>query len=220
MIKKVPCIIFGTGAVSGEVAYLIQEINEQSLEKQYDLLGFVCAGQEEIGGKVGEYPILCSDSQFAQIISGYSELAVFIPMANPRIKKNIHQKIADFTNLSFPNLIHPRVNTRNLTLGVGNIIQENVSISIDVKMKDFNMINYAVFLGHDMEMGSYNTVNPQAKICGNVKMEEQCFVGVGATVLQNLKIGSGSTVGAGALVRQEVKANQTVVGIPARPISK
>lgn len=216
MKEKIPVMIFGSGAVSREAAYLIEEINMQSQEEKYEILGFVGEIQLQVGQKLGKYPILCTDDEFKEKAKGYSCLGVVIPMGNSQIKKKIYDKIKDFPHLYFPNLIHPKVNIRNLTLGMGNIIQENVSISIEGKMGNFNLINYAAFLGHDVEIGDFTVVGPQAKICGSVKLENECFIGVGATVLQNLSIGKNAVVGAGAVVIENIILGQTVVGVPAR----
>jgi serine O-acetyltransferase len=55
-------------------------------------------------------------------------------------------------------------------------------------------------------------------------IEDNVFIGVGAVVLGSdtgdLRIGKGAKIGAGAVVVRDVASNQTVVGIPARPVDK
>lgn len=45
-------------------------------------------------------------------------------------------------------------------------------------------------------------------------------IGASATILPGVTIGKGAVVGAGAVVTKNVEDGTTVVGIPARPISK
>ena len=218
--NKIPTLIFGTGAVSAEAAYLIEEINAQSQENFYDILGFVGEKEEAVGQIYGKYGVCTWDGGVAEYAKEYRQLAGVLAIADPQIRQKIYQKVKSISHLEFPNFIHPQVNTRNLVLGAGNIIQENVSISIQIVMGDFNFINYAAFLGHDVRIGDFCVVNPQANLCGNVCLGNQAFVGVGATVLQNLRIGSKAVIGAGAVVTKDVEDMQTVVGIPARPVSE
>src|SRR5208282_5149860 len=53
-------------------------------------------------------------------------------------------------------------------------------------------------------------------------IEDHVLIGVGAIVLgsnsSNLRIGRGAKIGAGAVVVRDVESNQTVVGMPARPV--
>lgn len=220
MQDKITAMIFGTGALSREAAYLLEEINICGLQEQYELIGFIAEKETEVGTRVDNYLVVCTDGQLEEVSSKYDKLALVIPMASPQIKSKIYQDVKHLSNCYFPNLIHPRVNTRNLRLGIGNIIQENVSVSIDVQLGDFTFINYGVFLGHDAKIGDFGVVNPKANICGNVTIEEKCLIGVGSTVLQNLTIGRESVVGASALVTKDVKEGQIMVGIPAKEIQR
>lgn len=218
MLEKIPAIIFGTGAVSREAAYLIEEINAEAKAQSYDILGYIGETEEQIGQSIDGLPVLATDHQVAEIAKNWQKLALIIPMASPQIKRKIYEEVKDFPNCFFPNLIHPRVNLRNLKLGQGNIIQENTSISIGVCLGDFILINYGAFLGHDATIRSFCVINPQAKVCGNVVVEEECLLGVGSTILQNLRVGQGAIVGAGAVVTKEVQAESIVVGIPAKVV--
>jgi serine O-acetyltransferase len=53
-------------------------------------------------------------------------------------------------------------------------------------------------------------------------VEDNVSIGVGAILIGNnsgnLRIGKGAKIGAGAVVTRDVESNQTVVGVPARPV--
>jgi serine O-acetyltransferase len=49
---------------------------------------------------------------------------------------------------------------------------------------------------------------------------DDVFVGSGAKIFGALTVGSGARIGANAVVLHDVAAGETVVGIPARPLSR
>jgi serine O-acetyltransferase len=51
-------------------------------------------------------------------------------------------------------------------------------------------------------------------------LADDIFIGSGAKVIGGVAIGSGARIGANAVVLRDVAANTTVVGIPARPVTK
>jgi len=51
-------------------------------------------------------------------------------------------------------------------------------------------------------------------------VERGASIGSNATILGGVRIGSGAVVGAGAVVVRDVAAGSTVVGSPARPVSR
>ena len=73
-------------------------------------------------------------------------------------------------------------------------------------------------IGHDCTIEDYVFIGPGAHICGGVTIEEGAFIGAGAVIKQCVKVGRWSIVGAGAVVVKDVKANTTVVGVPAKPL--
>ena len=50
--------------------------------------------------------------------------------------------------------------------------------------------------------------------------EDYVSIGVGASIKPGVKLGRGSVIGVGAAVINDVLPETTVVGVPAKPISK
>ena len=69
-------------------------------------------------------------------------------------------------------------------------------------------------------------IAPGANVSGNVELKEGAYIGTNAAILQGesikkkITIGKFSIVGAGAVVTKDVDADSTVVGIPAKLITK
>jgi acetyltransferase-like isoleucine patch superfamily enzyme len=55
---------------------------------------------------------------------------------------------------------------------------------------------------------------------GGVRVESGALVGIGAVVLPRIVIGAASVVGAGSVVTRDVAPGETVVGAPARPLTR
>lgn len=215
-----PTVIFGTGGISREAAFLIAKINSYSNVPVYDLLGFVSKNECEINGMIEGVKIVTSDSNFHDYALKFPSLGVVLAFGAPILKRVLYDKLSDIGNLVFPNLIHPNVDfdKSSINLGVGNMIDSGAILAINSKVDSFNLIHFNSTIGHDAKIQNFCVINPQVKISGNVTVEDEVLIGTGATILQGLTIGSNAIVGAGAVVVKNVDRLSTVVGVPARPI--
>ena len=224
-ITSIPLILFGTGGASKEVYYLIEQINKVSQDEKYEILGCI----EEDEKKVGELAfskinVIATDENVQSLISNYEQVAIVIPIGDPKIKKKIFEKIDSYNceNILYPNLIHPNaiVDSTLVKMDQGNIISAGVVMACDIELGNFNLINRSCTIGHDVSIGNFNTLNPMATISGDVHIGNDNLIGAGAIVLQGISIGDNITVGAGAVVTKDVEESVTVVGIPATQLIK
>jgi len=56
-------------------------------------------------------------------------------------------------------------------------------------------------------------------LIGEIQIGEKAFIGAGSIILSGITIGTGAVVGAGAVVTKDVAPGETVVGIPAKPVT-
>ncbi len=197
---------------------LAEQIN--SLQHGWAILGFVGDPGCEVGKNLGIASILGDDDWLlAQNISADLVLGIGYPLIRNRLVQ-LYSKYED--RFSFPNLVHPNVviDYRRVEMGMGNTISPGCVFTCDITIGGFNHFNYNATVGHDVKIGSYNVINPGANISGYVKIGDDVLIGTGAQILQKLEVGSGATVGAGAVVTRQVARGLTVVGVPARPITK
>ena len=82
------------------------------------------------------------------------------------------------------------------------------------------MINTSASIDHDCVLGECVFIAPGARLGGNVRVGDLSFIGIGASVLPGCALGRNVTVGAGAVVIGDVPDNVTVVGVPARIVTK
>jgi sugar O-acyltransferase (sialic acid O-acetyltransferase NeuD family) len=212
-------VIFGSGGIARETAFLIEEINLR-MPNRFLILGFIESDTIKIGERLGPYKILCSDDAFPHFSKSFPQLGVVLPFGNPCLKRKVAEKvnITQLRNLVYPNLIHPNVTFQKYScdLGIGNIITSGVRLTVNVTLGNFNLLNLNTTVGHDAKIGNYNVINPLSAISGGVIINDEVLVGTGAKILQNLMVNSRVTIGAGAVVTKNVAEGETVIGIPAK----
>lgn len=203
--------IFGAGGLGREVYCLIQAINK--IKPTWDFIGFFDDGNEK--GTFNEY---------GEILGGINEvnnynnpLSLVIAIGNGAIIEKIVFKITN-DYISYPNIIAPSVifyDYNSAKLGIGNVIVFYSSISCNVEIGNFNILNGFISIGHDTAIGSFNSIMPGVRISGNVKIDNNNFIGTNAVVLPQQKIGCNVVIGAGSVVVRKTQDNFTYTGNPA-----
>jgi UDP-2-acetamido-3-amino-2,3-dideoxy-glucuronate N-acetyltransferase len=114
-------------------------------------------------------------------------------------------------------------------------IQQGVRIGANCKIQSHAFIctgveiEAGVFVSHGVLF--INDKYPRATVDGRLQtegdwkllptiVEEQATLGSGAVILGGVRIGRGALVGAGAVVTRDVEPGQTVVGNPARALTR
>ncbi len=103
--------------------------------------------------------------------------------------------------------IHPAARIgRRLIIdhGMGVVIGETAEVGDDV------------YLYHQVTLGGTSSERGKR----HPTIGNNVIVGAGAKILGGITVGDGARVGANAVVVQSVAANETVVGIPARPVER
>lgn len=123
--------------------------------------------------------------------------------------------------VELPTLIHPNACVSQYAhIGYSCVVMAMAVINPFVKIGFGGIINTASTLDHDCVLGDCVHVSPGANLAGGVTVGSCSWVGIGASVKQYLNIGSNVLVGAGAAVVSDVADNVTVVGVPAKSITR
>jgi maltose O-acetyltransferase len=126
--------------------------------------------------------------------------------------------------LGFGTVIKPYVIINNpglVRIGKNVSIQEFVHIwgGGEVEIGDNTTIathSIITSLTHAMDVPLFK----ESLIKQKVKIGQNVWVGSGAVIFPGISIGDGAIIGAGAVVTRDVDSGATVVGVPARPVSK
>lgn len=110
-------------------------------------------------------------------------------------------------------------------IGEGAILCHFTQLTSNIRIgKQFHANIYS-YVAHDCVIGDYVTFAPGVRCNGNIHIEDQAYIGTGAIIKQGtptkpLVIGKGAVVGMGAVVTKDVAPGVTVVGNPARQLTK
>ncbi len=209
-------VIIGAGGLGKEVLAMLGYMNLQH-NTGCEVVGFLDDGLE-VGTLVNGVGVLGKVDDHRTLLS--EDCSVFIAIADPKIKKKIHQKL-ESVGYNFPNLIFPNTVVYDNTfvqMGKGIIIGAGCVLTTNIEIKDFVFININSVIGHDVSIGAYCSIMPGCKISGNVFFGHQILVGTNGTVLPGIQLGPGAIVGAGATVTRDVESGTVVVGTPALPM--
>lgn len=112
----------------------------------------------------------------------------------------------------------------DVVIGEGAILSPFVTLTSNIRIGRHFHANLYSYVEHDCVVGDFVTFAPGVRCNGNVVIEDYVYVGSGAVIKQGrpgepIVIGRGAVVGMGAVVTRSVRPGDTVVGIPARPVS-
>ncbi len=208
---KKDVFIYGAGGLGREVFSMLHALPD------WNVIGFYDDGKR-IGDKIGRLSVLGSLNELLEV---KEKAEVIIAIGNPGIKSQLAVKLSANQFISFPSLIHPRALLQDQTsvkMGEGCIITAGVILTTDIHIGKHVLLNLNCTIGHDVHIGDYSSVMPGANIAGEVNIGNGVLIGSGANILNGIKVGNNSRIGAGAVVTKDVLENETVAGVPARPL--
>jgi sugar O-acyltransferase (sialic acid O-acetyltransferase NeuD family) len=208
-----PIFIVGAGGLGLEMLAMLKSFPEYTANGFYD-------DHIENGAVVHGLVCLGTINELAEV---QNETYVIIAIGEPSEKKLVIDKIRASKHIHFPSFIHPTailLNEKEIKIGRGTIITAGVVLTTHIQIGDFVLINLNSTIGHHVQVYNFTSIMPGVNVAGKVSIDEAVLIGSGANVLNGLTIGSQAKVGSGAVVTKDVEANQTVVGIPAKPLTK
>jgi sugar O-acyltransferase (sialic acid O-acetyltransferase NeuD family) len=116
---------------------------------------------------------------------------------------------------------HPSaIVAKDATVREGSMICAGAVINTGAIVGANSIVNTAASVDHHCRLGDHVHVAPGVRLGGDVQVGDGALIGIGAVVLPGKRIGAWAIVGAGAVVIDDVAPGTTVVGVPAKPITK
>lgn len=168
-----------------------------------------------------------SEPVFGRPVIGLDSLEpddrVMLAIADPATREAVADRLAGAT---YYNVAAPTsVTGPEVEIGTGAILMDQAMITASVKIGIQFHCNIYSYVEHDCVIGDYVTFAPRVSCNGNVHIGHGCYIGAGAVIRQGtpgkpLHIGERAVVGMGAVVTKSVPPGVTVVGNPARLLSR
>lgn len=110
-------------------------------------------------------------------------------------------------------------------IGDGSIFCANAMVTSNVKIGRYFQANIYSYVAHDCVIGDFVTFAPGVRCNGRVHIGDFAYIGTNAVIKQGnnqapIRIGRGAVVGMGAVVTKDVPEGATVIGNPARVMTK
>ena len=206
-------LIVGTGGLAKEAAQLARRMDPQGL--RWDRMAYVTCDPEQLGAVLPFGSVAYLDDDLMRLAR---KVDVVIGIGMPTVRRTVAEKLRGNPALAFPNLIHPstELDPHLVEIGCGNMITQGVVMTCDIRLGDFNLLNWNSTIGHDSQIGSFNVINPGCSVSGHVRLADECLLGTGCRILENLSVGYQTTIGAGAVVTKSIAEPGVYVGVPVR----
>lgn len=154
-----------------------------------------------------------------------SRKAVCIAVANSVLREDLATKCQAEGFESTSVIADTAVIMDQVTIGEGAILASFVTLTSNICIGRHFHANLYSYVAHDCIIGDFVTFAPAVRCNGNIVIEDHAYIGTGAVLKQGrpgapLVIGRGAVVGMGAVVTKNVPPGVTVVGNPARPLTK
>lgn len=205
--------IYGASGFGKEVAPLLRTTTPQA--------ELVFIDDNKSGGKIANYKII----KFEDFLAIDLPKAVVIAIADSKIRRTLSSKLEHYGINQLSVIASNSLTLDNVSMGSGSILCPFVTITSDVVIGKSFHANIYSYIAHDCRIGDFVTLAPAAKVNGNVIIEDDVYIGTGAIIKQGrpnkpLVIGAGAIIGMGAVVTKSVPAGKTMIGNPAKPLSK
>lgn len=207
-ITVVSCAILGASG-HGKVIAEIAELNGFTEIHFYD------DRWPELA-RIEHWPVSGNSDTLIKRVHNYENIVVAIGHNVTRMNK--YRTLFEQGASCLP-LVHPSaVVSRYAKLGYGTVVMAGAVVNPFSSIGKGCIINTAATVDHECVIADGVHVSPGAHLAGSVEVAEATWLGIGCHIKQLIKIGSNAVVAAGATVINDVLDNQTVVGVPAKPI--
>lgn len=217
-IETTDLLIVGAGGAGVEALWVARRQHAAG-QAQWNVLGFVDDNPAMTGRIVEGLSVLGTSGAVIDRLRG-SRVAFHCAIGNNRQR----QKLAgawEAAGFFGATLIDPSVIcAETAVVGAGSFVGPQSVVAPHAQVGRHVLINSHVGVGHHAVIGDFAQLCPGVRVNGGCKVDTTAFLGSNAVVHPGLSIGEGASVGAGSFVIRSVKPRHSVLGVPARIVSR
>lgn len=218
-MKPKQIAIYGAGGFAREVAWLVQSCNEP--DEVYHVVCFIDDDVNKQGIILNEVPVISLEAAKKR----FPNASVVGGIGSPQTREELIKRAAAM-GFATETIIYPHIERSQwIEIGEGTVICAGNILTTNITLGRHVQINLDCTIGHDVIMGDFATLAPGVHVSGCVHLGRRVYIGTGAVVINGtqeapLIIGDDVVIGAGACVTKSIAAGLTVVGVPAKPLTK
>lgn len=208
-----PLFVFGA---SGHARVIIDAVRRGGQFVLAGLIGGKDVRDEDIDGVA----VVGGEGDLPRLSETHPGLQGIIGIGDNRIREAVAERVLSLLpGFVFATVIHPSTTiASDVRIGSGTFVSAGAIINVGSRVGAHVIVNTGANIDHHAFLDDFSFIAPGATLAGNVTVGRGAFVGTGANVIPGRVIGKRAMVGAGAAVIRDVPDENTVVGIPARPI--
>jgi sugar O-acyltransferase (sialic acid O-acetyltransferase NeuD family) len=212
-VVKRKVMILGAGGHARVVA------NIAALTADLDIVGIADKSAATVGERIGGTKIVASLDDLPRWRGqGITHVALAFG-GNQERARAMHE--AEANGLASVTLVHPAaVIEDRVAIGDGALICAGAVLVTECRIGRGAIVNTGASVDHESEVGECAHIAPGCRVAGRVTVGDRALLGIAACVVPGRRIGADAVVGAGAVVINDVPAGVTVVGVPARIVTR
>lgn len=218
MLPTIDLIIVGAGGAAVEAVWVARRQNALSAAR-WNILGFADDNPKLKGTVLDGLPVLGTSAEAVNTLPS-ARTYFHCAIGNNRARQRLAGLWED-AGFVAATLIDPAaIVAETAKIGSGTYIAPGTVIAPMASVGRHVLINSNAGVGHHAKIGDFAQLCPGVRANGGCSIDTLAFLGSNAVVHPGITIGEGASVGAGSFVIRSVKPRHTVLGVPARIMSR
>lgn len=217
-ISVKPLVIIGAGGAGFEALWVVQRINAMVPQSRLSVLGWVDDDPSKVE-VMGGIPILGTSDTVSRQYQG-RDILFHCAVGSNRHRQRLAE-LFEARGFEACTLVDPSaVVASTATVSAGCYVGPLSVIAPYAQVGRHVLINSHAGVGHHAIVGDFAQLCPGVRVNGACRIDKGAFIGSNAIVHPGLSVGEGAIVGAGSFVIRSVKPRHSVLGVPARIMSR